>query len=173
MSLKDKHLNYVEIGVLFGINSAIVWDLLRYAFESATITCIDPLEGYYDADALDTLVGLPINETVLRQNLAHAMCDMEQVTILKGLSEDPEIISKASKRSYNYLLIDGDHSYDGVRRDFENYAPMVSSGGIVAVDDYGADEWPEVTAYCDRVLMEHPGYEVLSKTHRTLILRKS
>jgi predicted O-methyltransferase YrrM len=33
------------------------------------------------------------------------------------------------------LLIDGDHSYEGVRRDFELYAPLVRTGGIVAFHD--------------------------------------
>lgn len=172
LSLADERLQYVEIGVLFGINTAIVWDLLRYRFQSTRITCIDPLEGYYDASALDKLTGLPINETVLKQNLKRALCDMRQVTILKGLSEDAEILAEASRHRYNYLLIDGDHSYDGVRRDFENYAPLVTPGGIVAIDDYGAPEWPEVTAYADRFLMDLPEYDVLSKQHRTLILRK-
>ena len=82
LSLADERLQYVEIGVLFGINTAIVWDLLRYRFQSTRITCIDPLEGYYDASALDKLTGLPINETVLKQNLKRALCDMRQVTIL-------------------------------------------------------------------------------------------
>ncbi len=172
ISLQDENLQYVEIGVLFGINTAIVWDLFRYKFQSTKITCIDPLEGYYDAAALDKLTGLPINETVLMQNLNRALCDMRQVTILKGLSEDAAILAEASKRRYNYLLIDGDHSYDGVRRDFENYSPLVTPGGIVVIDDYGAPEWPEVTAYADQFLMDRPDYDVLSKQHRTLILRK-
>jgi predicted O-methyltransferase YrrM len=35
----------------------------------------------------------------------------------------------------DYLFLDGDHTYDGVRRDFEMYAPLVRSGGIVAFHD--------------------------------------
>jgi cephalosporin hydroxylase len=34
-----------------------------------------------------------------------------------------------------YLFLDGDHTYDGVRRDFEMYAPLVRSGGIVVFHD--------------------------------------
>ena len=33
----------------------------------------------------------------------------------------------------DFLFLDGDHSYEGVRRDFENYAPLVRPGGIVAL----------------------------------------
>jgi predicted O-methyltransferase YrrM len=35
----------------------------------------------------------------------------------------------------DYLFLDGDHTYDGVQRDFEMYAPLVRSGGIVAFHD--------------------------------------
>lgn len=33
------------------------------------------------------------------------------------------------------LFVDGDHSYEGVKRDFEMYAPLVRSGGSVAFHD--------------------------------------
>jgi len=33
------------------------------------------------------------------------------------------------------LFIDGDHSYDGVKKDFENYSPFVRPGGLIALHD--------------------------------------
>ncbi|SRR6266576_1954666 len=38
-------------------------------------------------------------------------------------------------RLLDFLFIDGDHTYDGVRADFEMYSPLVRSGGIVAFHD--------------------------------------
>jgi predicted O-methyltransferase YrrM len=38
-------------------------------------------------------------------------------------------------RSIDFLFIDGDHSYEGVRRDFDLYAPLVGRGGIIAFHD--------------------------------------
>jgi predicted O-methyltransferase YrrM len=35
----------------------------------------------------------------------------------------------------DYLFLDGDHSYSGVQRDFEMYAPLVRSGGMIAFHD--------------------------------------
>jgi predicted O-methyltransferase YrrM len=35
----------------------------------------------------------------------------------------------------DFLLIDGDHTYDGVRRDFEDYGPLVRPGGMIAFHD--------------------------------------
>ena len=41
------------------------------------------------------------------------------------------------------MFIDGDHSYDGVRSDYEMYAPLVRNGGLVAFHDIveGRPEW--------------------------------
>lgn len=35
----------------------------------------------------------------------------------------------------DYLFIDGDHKYEGVKRDFELYAPLVRKGGLIALHD--------------------------------------
>jgi len=35
----------------------------------------------------------------------------------------------------DFLFIDGDHTYEGVRRDFEMYSPLVRGGGAVAFHD--------------------------------------
>jgi cephalosporin hydroxylase len=38
-------------------------------------------------------------------------------------------------RQIGFLLIDGDHSYAGVKKDFEMYAPLVSNGRPIAFHD--------------------------------------
>ncbi len=35
----------------------------------------------------------------------------------------------------DFLFIDGDHTYDGVRRDFDNYSRLVRPGGMIALHD--------------------------------------
>jgi len=35
----------------------------------------------------------------------------------------------------DYLFIDADHTYEGVWRDFQMYAPLVRSGGMIAFHD--------------------------------------
>jgi len=53
-----------------------------------------------------------------------------------------EIIIKDSKKAVNdipdtigYLHIDGDHSYDGVKSDWELYSPKVRPGGYITIHD--------------------------------------
>jgi predicted O-methyltransferase YrrM len=47
------------------------------------------------------------------------------------------------------LLIDGDHTYDGVKQDFEMYSPFVKPCGIVAFHDI-AKHPPEMEVQVDR-----------------------
>ena len=46
-----------------------------------------------------------------------------------------EIEAALAGREVDFLMIDGDHSYDGVRADFELYAPLVGDGGLIALHD--------------------------------------
>ena len=41
------------------------------------------------------------------------------------------------------LFIDGDHTYEGVRQDFEDYSPLVRPGGLIAFHDIA---WPDEEA---------------------------
>ena len=38
-------------------------------------------------------------------------------------------------RKLDFLFIDADHTYEGVKRDFEMYSPLVREGGIIAFHD--------------------------------------
>lgn len=41
----------------------------------------------------------------------------------------------------DFVYIDGDHSYDGVKADLESYAPKVKKGGLILLDDYTLGNW--------------------------------
>ena len=46
-----------------------------------------------------------------------------------------EVLAILAGTPLDFLFIDGDHSYEGVRRDFLDYGPMVRPGGLVAFHD--------------------------------------
>jgi cephalosporin hydroxylase len=58
-----------------------------------------------------------------------------------------ELRSALGGRPIDFLFIDGDHTYEGVRQDFELYAPLVRAGGMVALHDVGAAEAPGVMQF--------------------------
>ena len=38
-------------------------------------------------------------------------------------------------KEIDILLIDGDHSYEGVKADYERYVPFVKKGGLILIHD--------------------------------------
>lgn len=76
--------------------------------------------------------------------------------MLKTDSHDPKTLEKIKDKKFDFLFIDGDHSYQGVKKDFEMYSPLVKKDGIVALHDikdtqhhrdidcFVADFWNEI-----------------------------
>jgi cephalosporin hydroxylase len=59
----------------------------------------------------------------------------------------------------DFLFIDGDHTYEGVRQDFEMYSPLVRSGGLVAFHDTAVDlvkERCEVNRFWAEIKTRYP-----------------
>jgi len=46
---------------------------------------------------------------------------------------------KLADKQFNFLFIDADHTYEAVKRDFENWGPLVKSGGWVCFHDTNQD----------------------------------
>lgn len=46
-----------------------------------------------------------------------------------------KIISKLNIKTFDLIFIDGDHSYEGVKKDFEFYTTYLSDNGIVIMHD--------------------------------------
>jgi predicted O-methyltransferase YrrM len=44
-------------------------------------------------------------------------------------------------KKIDFLFIDGDHSYEGTKKDFEMYSPLVRSGGMIAFHDINPDTY--------------------------------
>lgn len=61
-------------------------------------------------------------------------------------SKDPNIVEAVGMIMpiVDFLFIDGDHSEEGVRADWNNYGPMVRDGGMVAFHDIVGGHWPGV-----------------------------
>lgn len=63
-------------------------------------------------------------------------------------------------RQVDFLMIDGDHSYEGVRQDFEMYHALVRNGGLIAFHDVAIN--PDVPEYGVAKF-----WQELKKYHRT------
>jgi hypothetical protein len=60
------------------------------------------------------------------------------------------------------LFIDGDHSYNGVKNDFNLYSPLVKNGGYIVFDDYNDHvSSPEVKPAVNEIVSTLVGYEII------------
>ena len=68
---------------------------------------------------------------------------LDDVEFIFGDSHDQETLRQAEEFApYDFLFIDGDHTTEGVRKDYDMYAPLVRKGGIVAFHDWGYEAGP-------------------------------
>ena len=125
----------------------------RIAHEQATVVNIDLPSGPFGGVADDADIERIRGYALPRQTLHLIRADShDQATVPKARScFDGEI---------DVLFIDGDHRYEGVRSDFENYAHLVRKGGIVGFHDIVPGP-PEsvggVPQFWEEVKASHPG----------------
>lgn len=95
-------------------------------------------------DALLLSLDLPVNQKsaypAWREPLYRGFRrEQQRVELTRQDSHDPRTREKIREllrgRKLDLLFIDGDHSYDGVKQDFEMYSPLVADGGKVAFHD--------------------------------------
>lgn len=71
----------------------------------------------------------------------------QKIFLIRGSSHDIKSLNKVRKilknNKLDLLYIDGDHSYEGVKRDFEMYKSLIKKGGIIAFHDIVPIKNPE------------------------------
>ncbi|VVB58861.1 Methyltransferase domain protein [Candidatus Anstonella stagnisolia] len=93
----------------------------------------------------------------------------QNLHLLRGDSHNAQSLEKIKSilkgNPLDFLFIDGDHSYEGVKKDFEMYSPLVRKGGIIAFHDVVVHP-PELRCEVSRF------WEELKQTHNTKELVK-
>ena len=93
------------------------------------------------ADATATLVSADLK--IANQKLFSSFArNKQRVYPMQGNSQEAVTIEAIRKRfpaGVDFLFLDGDHSYDGVKKDFQNYSPLVNEGGLIAFHDIVED----------------------------------
>lgn len=120
-----KPKNILEIGTLQG-GSLFVWT--RVAAPQATIVSVDLPGGGYGG-------GYDEKYTAFLQCFASPGQDLK---LIRGDSHAAQVVQQVKAcfpNGIDFLFIDGDHSYEGVKQDYQHFAPLVNTGGIIAFHD--------------------------------------
>jgi cephalosporin hydroxylase len=125
----------VEIGTQHG-GTFYAW--CRTADPGATLVSIDlpdgPFGGVDRPDLARALRGFARSRQAVHPLSLDSHDSATRAALESHLADQP----------IEFLFIDGDHSFEGVSRDFELYAPLVAPGGMIALHD----------------IVEHPDYPV-------------
>jgi len=138
-----------EIGVCFGVFAYHV--LLQQ--QPSKLYLIDPWEYGLQAD-------VEKDPTPTKQQHRDRECEVvfnyfapyKNVEIVRLKSEDAVCLFEDSY--FDYVYIDGEHSYAAVTRDLVNYLPKIKIGGYLIGDDYG---WTGIKPAVQDFLKAHHG----------------
>ena len=85
----------------------------------------------------------------------------QDLLLLREDSHAPETLEKVrevlGEKEIDFLFIDGDHSYEGVKKDFEMYGALVRKGGMIAFHDIVPFDEPSIDGGVSRFWKEIAG----------------
>ncbi len=115
-----------------------------------SVTCeVGVAEGFFSQIILNSLTpskiylidlyqhSSPHNEYLPKNHFSYItekFKNNSRVSIMKGNSWD--VLNTLGPDSLDYLYIDGDHSYESVKKDIEAAYRVVKSGGVIQFNDY-------------------------------------
>jgi predicted O-methyltransferase YrrM len=122
----DPPQNILEIGTARG---GTLFLLSRVASPDATLVSIDRPGGEFGGGY--SRLWIPLLKALPRkgQRLFLLRADSHQARTQEATRQS------LGGKSLDFLLIDGDHRFDGIRQDFLMYGPLVRPGGLIAIHD--------------------------------------
>ena len=123
--MNNKIKSYLEIGVHNGCSMAYV---LQSKYKVDICYGIDLFKNTFYHDKLD--------KNYIYDNLQKINKNNNVINLIEGNSTNQDIIQKFKNINIDLIFIDGDHTYDGVKKDFFNYYPFLSDNGLMVFDDF-------------------------------------
>lgn len=165
--------NYMEIGVHNGGSMTM---LLSSNNKNINIYGIDLFEDMYDETKHLNKEKFTTYQYFKRDNLSMTKTrnnldkvkkhynNNSNINLLQGNSyfDETETNFKEELNSHelDLLFIDGDHTLDGVKNDYDRYSKYVKKGGYIIFDDY---HHPIIKEYCDKLLKENSSIKLITK----------
>lgn len=118
--------NIVEIGSYLGASACCIASGLN---KYSKLYCIDS----WNNDAMSEGTKDTFDEFLVNTKKFEHL-----ITPIRGMSYDVvDDIKKLTNNHIDMFFIDGDHSYEGVKKDWDLYSPLLKSGSIVVFHDIG------------------------------------
>lgn len=100
--------------------------------------------------------------------LFRSFSDKVKVILIKGSSKDLDTVDlindQVGEEKLDLLFIDADHTYLGVKRDFDRFAPCVKEGGVIAFHDIIPGRGNGVPAFYEKLKNKYESIDFKQKT---------
>lgn len=122
----------LEIGSYRGLSTTALALGIQDRSRPTALHAVDPHTG--DRQDLERSgLDLKPSEMEFRRNIERA--GVAELVVAHVMTSD-ELAGRWERPALRVLFIDGWHSYDAVRKDIANFAPLVTSSGVVLIDDH-------------------------------------
>lgn len=127
------NFNFLEVGVYKGRILSLIKLLSNIHKKECKIVGVTPLDNigdkYSNYDNDDYY-------NAIRNGFYNLKLSMENVSIIKGLSQDTDVLEKLKNMEmFDIIFIDGSHDYEIVCKDIINYIYFLKDGGYFIMDD--------------------------------------
>ncbi len=145
----------VELGAWLGLTTSYLATACRVRGEGKTYA-VDTFLGTKEGNTTYPSIARHGGETLRTFQDRIRLAGLEDVVEpLVGYTTD--VADAYTGRPIRMLLIDADHSYEGVRADFERWSGKVAAGGVIVFHDY---LMPDIARYVDTVVRAMPGFDM-------------
>jgi hypothetical protein len=148
-----KQNNYktgIEIGVFCGGHAKCLLDS-----GINLLVGIDPYQVYTpgmprmddqaDFDLLHTMVMIRLKDEIADDRYRH----------LRMISDQAYTVLQDYDQFFDFIFIDGLHTYEQLKKDLDNYSTIIKRGGVIACHDYNHGSFPELTTAIDEFVGKH------------------
>ncbi len=128
LATKVNGRTYVEIGSYLGASSCFIAAGIRKRGSNGKLFCVDTWQN----DAMSEG-----NRDTYKEFLQNTDKYQKHIIIMRGKSVE---VAKKFTEKIDFLFLDGDHSYEGIKSDVEAWFPKLNRGAVIIFHDTG---WAE------------------------------
>jgi predicted O-methyltransferase YrrM len=160
----DKRM-LAEIGVYHGVTTC----RLRKAMDATgVLIAIDP----YPKQRL----GFSAQRVVARREVSSVKRGTVKWLRKTGAEAARELIANGSQR-FDFVFIDGDHSWEGLQADWEGWSKLIAPGGVVGLHDSRSSTSRQIddtgsVLFTREVIAHDPEFEVVETVDSLTVLRR-
>jgi len=154
-----------EIGVWHGVTTSVLRNVMD---ARGRLYAIDP----YPAGRM----GFSIQRLIASREIRKSRGAEVRFVRLTGVESAKKFLDDGLL-NFDFIFIDGDHSFEGLRGDWEYWSRLVHVGGRIALHDSRSSASRDIETagsvqFTKQVILKDPSFDVVAQTETLTVLRR-